>query len=214
MAANVHKKRTSPDVRIHTSHIRITLAAVRRYIISHKLALLVFEIAADGDHGRVVGGQIQRREEDIAVVTFREVNHGVAQAGIRRHAARQHQILAIALLESFLHLVGQRFNDGMLDRSRQIMDILVNEVGILLEIVAHEIEERGLQSAEAVIQTWQVRNGKLEALRVSLLRVFVNNGTARVWQSEDLRRFIESFARRIINSAAQLNHVEVVVDLQ
>ena len=83
------------------------LTAVGRNIIAHKLTLLVLEIAANGHHRRIVGGEIQGREEDITMVTAGQISHGVTQTGVRRHAARQYQILAVALFERLLHLVCQ-----------------------------------------------------------------------------------------------------------
>ena len=90
------------------------LTTIGCHIISHKLAFLVLEVATDGDHGRVIGGQIQRREEDVAVVAACEVGHRVAQTAVRRDTAGQHQVFAVTLLESLLHFVGQRLHDGVL----------------------------------------------------------------------------------------------------
>ena len=94
------------------------------------------------------------------------------------------------------------------------MDVLFNEVGIFLEVVAYKIEEGGLQSAETVVEAGHMRDGELEAGGVSLLRIFVDDGAAGVGEPQDLGRLVEGFACRIVDGASQSLHVEIVVDLQ
>ena len=94
------------------------------------------------------------------------------------------------------------------------MDVLFNEVGIILEAVAYKVEEGCLQPAETVVEAGHVRDGELEALGVSLLRIFVDDGAAGVGEPQDLGSLVEGLARRIVDGAPQTLHVEIVVDLQ
>ena len=94
------------------------------------------------------------------------------------------------------------------------MDIFFNEVWIFLEVVAYKVEEGGLQPAETVVEVGHVCDGELEALGVSLLRIFVDDRAAGVGEPQDLGSLIEGLARCIVDGASQSLHVEIVVDLQ
>lgn len=57
-------------------------------------------------------------------------------------------------------------------------------------------------------------DGELEAVGVSLLGIFVDDGSTGIRQSEDLGRLVEGLARGVVDGAAEALHVEIVVDLQ
>ncbi len=81
-------------------------------------------------------------------------------------------------------------------------------------MIPDKIEEGGFQSAKTVIEAGDVGDGKLEAPRVALFRIAVDDGAARVRQSEDFGGLVEGFARRIVDGAANALHIEVVVHLK
>ena len=116
-------------------------AAIGDGVDVDELAFQELEIAAHGNHRGVVGGKVQRGQEEVLTVAARHIGGGIAQSGVGRHATRQHKILALGALQGLHHLVHQRFHDGILDGGRQVVDVLLYEVGIFLEAVADKIEE-------------------------------------------------------------------------
>ena len=82
-------------------------AAVRHGIHPDEFAFQVFEIAAYGNHGGVVGGEVQGGQKEILAVAACHVGGGVAQTGVGGNPACQHKVLAGRLPHRFFHLVHQ-----------------------------------------------------------------------------------------------------------
>ena len=110
--------------------------------------------------------------------------------------------------------VSQRLDDGILHGGSQVGEVVFDEMLVFLEAVAHEVEEGGLEPAEAVVEVGDMGDGKAEPLRVAGLRQLVDDGAAGVGEPQNFRRFVESLARRVVNCAPDDLHVEIVIHLQ
>lgn len=94
------------------------------------------------------------------------------------------------------------------------MDVIFYKIGILFQIIPDKIEKRCFQAAETVIKAGQVRDGKLKAVRVALFRIAINDGTARIRQTENLSRLVESLAGGVVDGASKSLHIKIIIHLQ
>ena len=73
------------------------------------------------------------------------------------------------------------------------------------------VQDTGLQSAEAIVQIWNLRFGEGEGLGIAYLGQLVDDRAARVGQAEDFCRFVEGFTGSVIDGFADDFHVKVVL---
>src|SRR5258706_15114796 len=108
----------------------------------------------------------------------------------------------------------------MLDRSTDVGKIVLNEffflffschkfclVDITLAGILQKIKNRSFHPTEAKIESRYLRFRKFETVWITLLRIFVDQWSARIRQAEQLRGFIEGFARCIIDGFTNYLHL-------
>src|SRR3546814_711597 len=77
-------------------------------------------------------------------------------------------------------------------------------------LLLHKIEDSRFQSAETEIKSGYLRFGKYKRFGVPVLGIAVDQRSARIRKSKDFGRFVERFARGIVECLAQQFHLEVV----
>ena len=77
----------------------------------------------------------------------------------------------------FLH---EDIDHGPLERCRNVLFVMVDEVRIVGNPFPHVIEERCLQSGERVVKSWYMGLGERECSRIALTCEAVNDGAAGI----------------------------------
>ena len=91
--------------------------------------------------------------------------------------------------------------------------MMLYEVRVLRNPLAQIIEERGLQSREAVVHPRYMRLSKLVSLRIALARKAVYDRSSRVSQSHDLGTFVYRLPCCIVYRLAEYLHVVISIHL-
>ena len=104
-------------------------------------------------------------------------------------------------------LLHQDVDDGSLEGGTEVGLTLLDEVGILLQLITEGIEEGGLEPAEAIVVAWDVGLAEGKSLRIPFVSKAVDDRATRVTQPHDLRTLIEGFARSIVNGLPDDLHI-------
>ena len=122
-------------------------------------------------------------------------------------------MLDTCLLDSQAQFLHQDIHDGELQRSRQVFLVMFHEIGVFLHPVTQIVEEGGLESAETVIKTGNIRFGKFIGLGISLTGQFVYDGTTRIAQAHHLRTLVDSLSGCIVDGLAKHFHIIIGIHL-
>ena len=109
-------------------------------------------------------------------------------------------------------LFHQNVDYGGLERSSEIVFVLFDELRIFGYFVFQEVEERGFQAGEAVIEAVDVRFGEAEGLGVALSCETVDDGAAGIAESHHFRTLVDGFACRVVDGLSQDFEIVVRVD--
>lgn len=81
-----------------------------------------------------------------AILFLGTLFEGVAQSCVGRYTTRQGYMVNAGLFDRQIQLLHQNVNDGAFKRGCQILFMVFNKVGVFLNLVAKEIQERCFQS--------------------------------------------------------------------
>lgn len=90
--------------------------------------------------------------------------------------------------------------------------VLFDELRIFGHFVFQEVEERGFQTGEAVIEAVDVRFGEAEGLGIALSGKTVDDGAAWIAESHHFRTLVDGFACRVVDGLSQDFEIIVCVD--
>ena len=156
------------------------------------------EPSGNGDHGCIVGGELEFRQEcrpsSLAALLF---DTG-AQTAVRRHSSTYRDLLDTSMLGSLDQLIHQYVYQCLLEACAYVLLVLLHELGILGHMVAHEVKQRSLYAAEAVVESGDMRLRELVFQRISLLCQTVHDRTSRIAQSHHFRTLVEGLTDSII----------------
>ena len=117
------------------------------------------------------------------------------------------------LLDGLLQLLHQHVDDGPLQRCGNVLLVFLNKVGVVLHPLLQRVEERRLQSREAVVKSGNVGLGKVESLRVALTCQTVDDWATGVAQPHHLRALVDGLAGSVVDGLPQHLHVVIGVHL-
>ena len=137
-----------------------------------------------------------------------------AEERVGAHATGDGHLAHMVVQRRTLGFLEQEADDGLLYAGAEVGFVLLNEVGVFLQLVAQEIEERSLDAAERVVIALDVGCGEVERVGVSLFGEPVDDGAARVAEVHNLGRLVDGLAGSIVDSGAETLDVEVVFQQQ
>ena len=141
------------------------------------------------------------------------VLESVTQSVVGRYASSHCHMRDARFLYSHAELLHQNFHDGALKTGGKVVLVVFHKVGVFLNPVAQVIEERGLKSAEAVVEPLYVGLCKMESLGIALASQTVDDGTTGIAQSHYLRALVYCLAGSIVDGLSQHLHVVIGVYL-
>ena len=168
-------------------------------------------VSGDGDHRGVVGRELELGQIGVPAALAAFGFDAGAKAAVGGHAAADRNLPDPRQLRGLDELVQQDVDQGLLERSAEVLLVLLQELRVLRHLVPDEIQERSLDAAEAVVQAFDVRLGELEAGRVPLLRKPVDDGAAGIAQAQHLGAFVEGLPHRVIDGLAEALEMQRVV---
>ena len=183
------------------------------YIEGGALAGEVVEPAGYGDHGGVVGGELELREIGVPAALFALLLDAGAQTAVGRDSPADGHFLDTGLPRGLDQLVHQDVYQRLLETGADVLLVLLHEVRILRHLVTDEIKQRSLHTAEAVVKPRNLRLGELEAGRIAELRQPVDHRTARVAEPHHLGALVESLPDSVIDRLAENLVVQRAVHL-
>ena len=170
------------------------------------------EPAGDCDHRCVVGRELEFRKEcgpsSLASFLF---DTG-AETAVCGYAAADCNLLDTSLFRCLNELVHQYVDERLLEACADVGLVLFHELGIDCHLVADEVKERGLDAAEAIVETLDLRLRKLVLKRVAFLCESVNDRTARIAESHHLRTLVKCLTYSIIDCLSEDLVFERAVD--
>ena len=89
--------------------------------------------------------------------------------------------------------------------------MVLDESGVFFHAVAQEVEEGGLETGEAVVESGNVGLAEGVGFGVSRTGQLVDDGAAGVTEAHDLGAFVHGFARGIVDGLAEDFHLVVAV---
>ena len=159
-----------------------------------------------GDHRRVVGAQLARRDVD----RHPERRQPFAQGAVGRHPASDGQLLGPGLLQRSLDAQRQRLDDGPLVGGSQVG---APAFGLRLPQVADAVEQGGLQPGEREVQSRHPRaGGKREGLGITVAGQPLQGRAAGISEPQQTRALVEGLAGGVIERLAQHLVVGAVID--
>ena len=118
-----------------------------------EVLVFVLEISRDGYHrGIVCGvaefGYIYSPPESPSMIV-----EGIAQSVVCRHSASYSHMGDACQLDCLTELLHEDVDNGILKTCRQVLLVVLNEIGLLGNPFPEIIEEGGLQSGEAIVKS-------------------------------------------------------------
>lgn len=111
-------------------------------------------MACNAHHGGIVGAELELRDENITTATPTEGLHLLTEIGVGAHATGNGDLAHTCSQQCLVKFFNQEINDGALDGGTKVGFVIFDEERVVLQTVAKEIEERGLDAAEAVVAIW------------------------------------------------------------
>src|SRR5690606_23648823 len=99
--------------------------------------------------------------------------------------------------------------NGILDGGAYVVQVLGYKVGIFFGFPLYKIEDTGLQSAKTKVEALYLGPWKGKCVRVPQFCVTVDQGAARIGQSQDLGAFVEGLSHGIVQGFPQYFHIKV-----
>ena len=159
--------------------------------------------ARRGDHGRVVGAELERCEGGAG--------QRRAELRVRGDASDDGDLLGSGLLRGGGRPFDECADDRPLVRSSEIgappLDLLVAEL-------SHLVEERGLEAREREVEARHASDWELEGLGVTLLRQAVDLGSTGIAEAEQPGALVERLAGRVVERRAQNLETGVILDVE
>ena len=81
------------------------------------------------------------------------------------------------------------------------------EIGIFFHPVSERVQERGFQSAKAIVIARDMRFAEFKGFRITLTRQLVDNRTTWIAQPHHLGTLVDSLSCRIVDSLSQHFHI-------
>ena len=125
-----------------------------------EVAVEVFEVTGDAYHSGVVSGIAEFGDIDCPSLLL-HIDESLTQGSVGADAAGEGDMGDACLLDGTAEFLHEDVNDGLFYASGEVSFMFLDEVGLFLDAVAHEIEERGLESTERVIESL---NGRFREL--------------------------------------------------
>ncbi len=172
-----------------------------RDLLPHKLPGLILKRSRNADHRRIVGTVLDAGNEDRPALLFGERFYARAETAVGRDAARQRDLGEAGLFGGHGQLAQEDVDDGVLDGGADVGQVVLHEVGFGLDLLLEGVEDAGLQAAEAEVELAGVGLGEFDG-GFSLFGELVDFGAGRVGEAEHLAGFVEGFASRIVDGAA------------
>ena len=161
------------------------------------------EPAGNCDHSRIVGSELELRQEcrpsPLASLLF----DSGAQTAVRRHSSTNRNLLDASMFRCLYELIHQDIDQGLLEAGAYISLVLLHELRILRHLVTHEVQERCLDTAEAIVEARYMRLRELVFIWVSLLSQPVYDRTSRIAQPHHLRALVECLTDCVIDGLSE-----------
>ena len=143
-----------------------------------------------GDHRRVVGAELARRDVDRDP----EPGQPFAQGAVGGHPAPHRELLGPGLRQRAFHAQRQRLDDRPLVGGGEIG---AAALCLGLAQLAHAVQQRGLQPGEGEVEPGHPRaGGEGEGLRVAVAGQPLQGRPAGIAQPQQARALVEGLARR------------------
>ena len=160
-------------------------------------------ITGNGDHRGIIRRELEFGKIGIPAALPALGDYTVAKSAVGRNTAANGNLLDAGLLGGLDKLIHQDIDQRLLERSADVLLVILHKRRILGHLVTHEIQQRSLDAAETVVQTGNVRLGELEAQRIPLLGKAVDDRTSGIAEPHHLGTFVESLAHGIVDGLPQ-----------
>ena len=124
-------------------------------------------VAGYGNHGGIVRSELELRQVRVPATLLALLLDTVSQSAVRRYAASDRYLLDTGLLGSLYQFIQQYVYQCFLETCTDVFLVLLHELRILGHLIPHEIKQGCLDTAETVVQTWNMRLGELEPVGVA-----------------------------------------------
>lgn len=138
----------------------------------------------------------------------------VAQSGVGGDATCDGHLVDAVCESCFFEFFQKESDNAVLDRGTEVGFVVFDEVGIFLESVAKEVEERGLDAAETVVVARDIRSGEVECFGVAVFGEFVYDRSSGVSEVHDFGGFVDGFACGVVDGVAYDLKVEMASQKQ
>src|SRR5919198_974117 len=195
--------RAPPDAATSASRASAGRLCVRIERKILRVAETLCEACGRGDHGGVVGAELERSE--------RGARDGGAELRVRRDPADDGDPLGAGRLRGLERPPDERADDRAL--------VARGEIGaapleLLRREVADHVEERRLQAGEGEVEAGHARDGERVRLRVALAREPVERAAARVAEPEQPRALVEGLAGRVVDRRSDAAEAGALPDVE
>src|ERR687887_156502 len=195
--------RAPPDAATRASRASAGRLCVRIERKILRVAETLCEACGRGDHGGVVGAELERSE--------RGARDGGAELRVRRDPADDGDPLGAGRLRGLERPPDERADDRAL--------VARGEIGaapleLLRREVADRVEERRLQAGEGEVEAGHARDGERVRLRVALAREPVERAAARVAEPEQPRALVEGLAGRVVDRRSDAAEAGALPDVE
>ncbi len=162
-----------------------------------------FEPGQGTDHAGVIGAKGTGSHAEFYFAALTGQGEGIAEAAIGADTTGGADAMDFQLFGSLDGFAYQDFHDGVLDTGAEISEPLIGFGNF--GVIAQEIADGGFEAAEAEVVTGLIeeRTGKIESVGIAAFCQAIHDGAARIGETEELGRFIETLASGVIQSAAQ-----------
>ena len=82
---------------------------------------------------------------------------GISQSVVSRYASGNSHMLDFRILYGLAEFCHKNVDDSTFERCRKVFLVMFDEIRVSFYPFAQAVQERGLQSAEAVVQPWYMR---------------------------------------------------------
>ena len=156
-----------------------------------------------GYHCGIVGRELELRQECGPAPLASFLLDPRTESAVCRNASSYGYLLDTRMFSSLYELVHQDVDKSLLEAGADVRLVLLHELRIDRHLIAYKIQQRGLYTAEAVVESWNMRLGELVFQRISFLGKPVHDRAAGIAKSHHLRTLVESLSYCIINSLAE-----------
>lgn len=163
----------------------------------------------DRDHARVVRAVLEIRHVGRPAAFLAHRLELAAEVAVGGDAARDGEVLHAVVEGRLLEFLQQIRHDPALVRGADVRLVLRDEVRFLGDLVAEEVDQRGLEARKAEVVARNGRGREGVALGVARPGQLVDQRTAGIAQAHDLGRLVKGLARRVVDALADHLHVEV-----